>query len=92
MFFIYATFGLTSEVKVVKSKNDGIPYIDINTKFQILDPNIQMKRPKRPLHTHIPTYLLTNFPSHGVSYKPVMRIRIQSDPDSFGSEDPDPGV
>ena len=31
--FIHATFGLTSEVKGMKTLNDGIPYINIHAKF-----------------------------------------------------------
>ena len=48
---------LTSEMKIVKSYKNGIPYIGILTKIYIIDPDKQMKIAKRNLQTDGLTHL-----------------------------------
>ena len=57
----------------VRAKMTAYPiltYIDVHTKFQILDPKIQMKRGKRDIHA----YILTDYPSYRISYRLIKKL------------------
>ena len=78
--FLYATFVWTPRWKSWKRKMTAYPILismQSFIQFQMMVPQIQMKRAKRFILTFIHTYFHTDQPSHRVSYKLTKNIILR---------------